>query len=871
VNEFLDYLKEEVLPGVWSKGVALSRNLKTVEKISPSSETKELKFKIQTTERLLAFQVTLWPVDQDSYCNCGSKLEPCHHIVAVALAYAGGHVEESKRDESDVGTRLSYSWVAEGQKLSLKRELMVNGLPQRLDGSLVGLIGGIQSGRIKMAMPSTTPEDLKLDELFANAHPSWLQVLKVVADFPALPVKGVAGFESLKTNPKPIRETVLIEDADHGGLRLTKIKANSPDQRFAGNLVRHGDTIFTEESAPDFQDRVIPVSGFSTFLTEILPRLRDGYDLDIRASSLPEFADAEPELFFKMEALGEDLYVTPEIIYPAAGPRQVVQKDPDKERELIREIRVDFGLAPKVPTKLGPKEALKLRESLIKKHYPSQAVDAFLGGFLKQADVSLEDALLQKDLLMKLLLMREKRPEIKARFSDFLSTLSSTRRAPHEKTSGYIHEKLLPTLRDYQKQGVKFLAEKRLGFGGAILADDMGLGKTIQTLTLISCRIESPENKRSLVIAPTSLLSNWAAEAKRFRPDLTTCVYHGTTRVLDLKADLVITSYAILRLEPEKFLDTLWDIVILDEAHIIRNPETQAAIATFQLNANFRIALTGTPIQNRKRDLLSLFQFVTPGIFEFEDELDDQLVKTLILRRTKAEVLPELPPKTYLEHSVELTPSERSFYQTIFAAAKTSVVERLDAGENVSPLTLFEILLRSRQALDHPGLVDAAKLAEPSSKLTEILSVVEELMESGHSVLLYSQWTGFLDILERAIKDKLRYLRLDGETKNRGEVVEAFQKDETPTVFLLSLHAGGVGLNLTRASHVMFAEPWWNPYVELQAEDRAYRLGQDKPVTIHRFTTENSIEQALNQLKAEKMKLGEAVFAKQDILNLVSR
>ena len=860
MNEFLDALKEEVLPGVWSKGVALSRNLKSVEKISPLSELKELKYKIQTTERILAFQVTLWPSDQDSYCNCGSKVEPCHHIVAVALAVVAGHVTEPSADHAKEGSRLAYHWSVAREKISLKRELIVHGVPQKLEGSLVGLIGGIQSGRVKLPLPPTTVQDLKLDELFASlAPPSWTQVFKVVADFPPLRAVGIASQTQLKVSAKPIRETVVIEDAPDSGLKLTKIHAPIPDQRFSNGVVRIGDTLFTEDLGPPFQDRTLSPSQFPNFLNEILPRLRDHYDLEIKAARLPEFAESEPEIRFKTETLDEILYVTPEIYYPTKNSSDIPQKDPEKERELYKELRSHYGLAPKVPSAMEPKDALKFHENLLRAELSLPGVNNYLSQFLSESRVSLDDALSQKDLLMKLLLLREKRPKIKAQFQRYLALLS---RAPRDQAgSGYVHEPLLKILREYQLQGTKFLNEKRENFGGAILADDMGLGKTIQTLALARAR--------TLVIAPTSLLPNWAKETQRFRPDLSTTVYHGPNRVMNSKSDLVITSYAILRLESEKFLNIQWDMVVLDEAHIIRNPETQAAVASFQLSANFKLALTGTPIQNRRQDLLSLFQFVTPEVFESVDELDENLVKNLILRRTKAQVLPELPPKTYLEHSVELSATERQFYQTIFAAAKSSVVDRLGAGENLSPLTLFETLLRSRQTLDHRALVDSSLVSENSAKVSRILEVVEEVIENGHSLLLYSQWTKFLDILEPLLKNKFRYLRLDGETKNRGEVVDAFQNDETPTVFLLSLHAGGVGLNLTRASHVMFCEPWWNPYVELQAEDRAYRLGQDKPVTIHRFTVLDSIEEQLNLIKADKMKLGEAVFGKSDLLKLL--
>jgi len=485
VNEFLESLKEEVLPGIWSKGVALARNLKSVEKISSHSEKKELKFKIQTTERILAFQVTLWPEDQDSYCNCGSKIEPCHHIVAVTLAVVGGHVQEASEEAASSGCSLSYTWTVEREKISLKRELVVNGIPQKLEGSLVSIMGGIQSGRIKLPLPKTTPQDLKIDELFASlAPPSWTQVLRVAADLPEMKVIGIPGITQLKANPKPIRETVVIEDTSDGGLSLHKIQLTPPDQSFVNGMVRHGAILSSQDLGPPFQDRTIARSQFATFLNEILPRLKDHYDLEIRAKQLPEFTESEPELYFKTEILDQMLFVTPEIRYPTLNPSDVVQKDPEKEREIMRNLRLHFGLAPKVPASMDAKEALRFHENLKKHGRASSTVDAFLGQFLNGAQVTLEEALAQKDLLLKLLLLREKRPKVKDQFNQYLALLKTSSLERGEIT-GYTHSLLSPILREYQRLGVAFLNERRVQFGGAILADDMGLGKTIQTLALI--------------------------------------------------------------------------------------------------------------------------------------------------------------------------------------------------------------------------------------------------------------------------------------------------------------------------------------------------------------------------------------------------
>jgi SNF2 family DNA or RNA helicase len=391
----------------------------------------------------------------------------------------------------------------------------------------------------------------------------------------------------------------------------------------------------------------------------------------------------------------------------------------------------------------------------------------------------------------------------------------------------------------------------------------MGLGKTVQTLATLK--------GKSLVVVPTSLLLNWKNEAQRFRPDLRTLIYHGSERTWDNTASLILTTYSILRLEADRFASMNWSTVILDEAHLIRNPETQAAIAVTKLNASFRLALTGTPIQNRKRDLLSLFQFVAPDLFFNEEELQSKVIAPFFLRRTKEQVLKELPPKTHIDHTLQLQPDEQRLYDSVFAAAKSELLSRLDSNEELSPFTFFEMLLRARQACNHASLLNPEQSDRASTKLTAILNLIDELVDAGHSVLVYSQWTRFLDRIESSLTGKTPFERLDGSTQNRGEIVNRFQSENGAKVFLLSLQAGGVGLNLTRASHVIFCDPWWNPFVELQAEDRAYRMGQEKPVTIHRMLMEGTLEMDIRSLQKEKLKLGEETFGveelKKSILN----
>jgi SNF2 family DNA or RNA helicase len=408
---------------------------------------------------------------------------------------------------------------------------------------------------------------------------------------------------------------------------------------------------------------------------------------------------------------------------------------------------------------------------------------------------------------------------------------------------------------------VAWILRNAENFGCALLADDMGLGKTLQTLSTI--------RGKTLVVAPLSLLGNWRREASRFRPDLKVSTYHGQGRHLDEGSDLFLTTYSILQLDARILCAREWDMVVLDEAHQIRNPETRAAMAATQLNSRFRLALTGTPIQNSKRDLLSLFRFLAPGLFEEETELTPSAIAPFLLRRTKDQVLTELPPKTPIDHAVELSESEKSRYAALLSAARQECLDRIGPDRALEPLTVFEVLLRARQACCHPGLLEEGRKSESSSKMEALLALVEEILSEGHSVLVYSQWTRFLDLIELQLQERIPYFRLDGSTRDRDARIEGFQESSGPSVFLLSLQAGGVGLNLTRANHVIFCDPWWNPYVELQAEDRAYRMGQEKPVTIHRLIAEGTIETSIRELQAAKLRLGEATLSTEDVLDLI--
>ncbi|MCB9729732.1 MAG: DEAD/DEAH box helicase [Deltaproteobacteria bacterium] len=428
------------------------------------------------------------------------------------------------------------------------------------------------------------------------------------------------------------------------------------------------------------------------------------------------------------------------------------------------------------------------------------------------------------------------------------------------------------TLRSYQREGVDWLSFMRDAGLGALLADDMGLGKTLQTLAVV--------RGRTLVVAPTSVLHSWRNEAQRFRPGLRTAVYHGPQRSLDPDADLVLTTYAILRLDADLLAAQRWDMVVLDEAQAIKNPESQVTRAAWRLDAAFKVTLTGTPVENRLDELWSQFQFIAPGLLGSRKTFQERTVRPIaegltgaagrlrtrirpfILRRLKRDVAKELPPRTEIVLRVELSDAERRVYDAIRAATQKEVAERLGQGGN--PLQALEALMRLRQAACHSALIPGQH-ATSSSKVELLLEQLDEAVSEGHKALVFSQWTSYLDLVEPHLGAAgLGYCRLDGSTRDRQAVVDRFQAEDGPPVMLLSLKAGGTGLTLTAADHVFLLDPWWNPAVEDQAADRAHRIGQDRPVLVHRLVAEGTVEERILALQGQKRALADAALEGAD-------
>ena len=442
---------------------------------------------------------------------------------------------------------------------------------------------------------------------------------------------------------------------------------------------------------------------------------------------------------------------------------------------------------------------------------------------------------------------------------------------------------LKATLRDYQLKGFRWMLRLDSWGAGACLADDMGLGKTIQTIAVL---LHKAKNGASMVVAPTSVISNWKNEIERFAPSLHTVMLNeldSEKRAEEVKKaaaeDVLLVTYGLINTESEILQEKEWNIVCLDEAHTIKNRETKTAQAVYALKSETRIALTGTPLQNHLGELWSLFNFINPGMLggyeafrqrfvipiENGDKERQQLLRRIvlpfILRRTKKEVIKELPEKTEIQYKVELSPEEMHTYEYI----RNKAQQQLEEEQKVSISVLAEIT-KLRQAACASGLVKKG-LDFPSSKLEQMIELVNDIRQEDNRMLIFSQFTSFLKMVkDRLDQEKIEYLYLDGSTtmKQREDMVKRFQEGES-SIFIISLKAGGLGLNLTGANYVIHMDPWWNPAIEQQATDRSYRIGQEQKVTVYHLIAAHTIEEKILRLHQTKRDLADSLLEGADV------
>jgi len=494
------------------------------------------------------------------------------------------------------------------------------------------------------------------------------------------------------------------------------------------------------------------------------------------------------------------------------------------------------------------------------------------------------------------------------------------------------------SLRPYQEEALGWFNFLRWFGMGGILADDMGLGKTVQVLAMLDTAYSangSPEQQTvtdgqakrrpTLIVAPRSVVFNWVDESERFAPNLRVQVYSGADREVLREAfsdhEIIITSYGLMRRDIAELQHHAFEYVVLDEAQAIKNPSSQSAKAARLLNANYRLALTGTPVENHLGDLWSIFEFLNPGMLgsstrfanlvrgsngsngngeSKEESAKGKLsvttgssaaipvrdveapkqaqvavqvasaLRPFILRRTKTQVLTDLPAKTEQTIVCEMEPAQRQLYDELRQYYRGALLNRAGTsgtGLGGSAIMVLEALLRLRQAACHPGLIDQKRAGEPSAKLEALTDSLVELIEEGHKALVFSQFVEMLSLVRTRLDDLgIKYEYLDGQTRDRKRRVDHFQSDPDCSVFLISLKAGGLGLNLTAAEYVFILDPWWNPAVEQQAIDRTHRIGQTQPVFAYRLICSDTVEQRIAQLQSKKRKLADAIVGGENNL-----
>ncbi len=957
-TDLLAAVRKACLPALWSRGVTWAREgaVSLTE-----AKTQELTLRVRERGRAVSPTVILYPEDREWDCDCDSKVSPCAHVAAAAIAWSQGlSASDDAAPRDQPGTELSratlrYVLEVEHGALGLTRWLVVEGVARKLEQSLAErLARGIREPAL-----DPTHDDMAIDRIFSRRLGGDIPlehlraVLEALTHHPDVQLSGA----SVRTSGEPIKPLATLDDGPKGGVHLS-IVAPAGLEVLALGVGRLGGVVRPLAETGRFGlrfdklpiDRALSPPELGTLAAELLPELERTLVVTVRTRRVPRRARRIlPRIEFELSHEHGSLHVLPLLVYGDPPCARVdagklvlltapapVREEP-LERELVARLRDDLALVPGRRVRFDGRDASKFAAKLEQFCARDATSRSYGEGAQVRALVPrIVTAPGQLDVIFELPEIDDETPARRARALDvaaafreghgivalegggfarmperFLAehgqaildlvaaradgeavpktawpvllevsdalgvSLPDVREAIAPLASDFdrIPDAPLPAslegrLRPYQVDGFRWLSFLRDAGLGGLLSDDMGLGKTVQLLSALRGRV--------LVVCPKSVLYNWAAEIARFRPGLSVCRFDGPNRKLDPQADVTLTTYAVLRIDIEELSKERWAIAVLDEAQTIKNPDSQAARAAFRLQADARFCLTGTPVENRLEDLWSLLRFSNPGLLgtrrdfleryatpiaEGSTSVVERLrrrLKPFVLRRTKSQVLTELPPRTDAIQYCELNEAERASYQAVLAATRRDVVSKLAEGANV--LMMLEALLRLRQAACHSGLLPGSS-ATTSSKVERLVESLEELVAEGHKALVFSQWTSLLDRVEPALEAAgLGFVRLDGATKDREGAVRTFQSEGGPPVMLLSLKAGGVGLNLTAADHVFLLDPWWNPAVEDQAADRAHRIGQDQPVMVYRLVAKDTVEERVLALQERKRKLADAAM-----------
>ena len=961
---WFETLRKATAPGIWSQGVRSARVPSAV--VIESRSEEEITARVRPVGNAVAPTVTLYLIEEEWTCDCGSPTDPCAHVATVAVAVHQGLAVADRSipstpasstqadrvspvNQNEGNRRLGYCLWTDPQGLTLSRVLLAP------DGSSTPLRSSLHHPAMRDLVREMMPrdQDLTLDRLIGSAvgryrlGPTQAAVLAALDGAPHVQLDS----NSIAVSTDPLLPVVRVTDS-HEGVDVAIDRPAELDRLvgtglgLAANVLRPlGETELSGlrwEKLPNV--RHYRSHQYGELVTRLLPQLQKRMIVNIETERLPGLTRrVPPSIAFDIRTEGDTLVVVAHIVYgtpPLARIEndQLIQLGPSAPRRdiaaesaLLHQLRADLDLLVGRPFHLQGVDAARFSQRLRtwqQRHgigaTPAQSFASVdLTADVQYADQSLQvrfvastdadSAAIDADVALRafeegldevplpsglwgklprvwlqanaawlgdLLAARNASGVLAPAARVALAEFCAANGQPMPDTLGPyaallaegLPQASLPDdwsaeLRAYQIHGVNWLHAVKAASLGAILADDMGLGKTLQALAVV--------NGRTLVVCPRSVMHNWLSEAKRFRPALRTAIYHGPSRQLDEQADLTVTTYALLRLDIESLKSVEFDTVILDEAQVIKNPASQAAEAAFSLNGNFRLVLTGTPIENRLEELFSLMHFANPGLMgslsHFKTSYSDpiasgdpnaahrlrKLIAPFVMRRHKKDVLDDLPPRTDAILWVELEESERQVYEHLSNHAR-SLATDASAGEN-RYFAALEALLRLRQAACHLGLLPDRN-DEGSSKVECLVDMLEEVIDEGHRALVFSQWTSLLSKIEPALLSRnIEFARLDGKTRDRQSVVETFQSDSGAPVLLASLQAGGTGLNLTGADHVFLTDPWWNPAVEDQAASRAHRMGQARPVFVHRLVAKDTVEERILALQQRKRELGTLV------------